>query len=380
MRLGLITPGFSADEKDWSIPILQTLFTALARSHHVRVFALRYPPGPRSYSFGGFPVHAVGGAGASGLARGPALLRSLRAILVEARREPFDLLHAFWADEPGFSAVTAGRLLRVPTLVSLMGGELVGLPELEYGGRLSRLNPLLVNVAVRGADRISVGSAAMQRLLAERYPGLNGQRLAWGVDTRLFSPVGDSLTASPLEGGTFKILQVASLSPVKDHRTALRAMTRIAAEESGTHLHLVGGGPAAGDLRDRVASRGLGGHVTLHGAVGHPSMPDYYRASDVCLVTSRHEAQCMAALEAAACGRSTVGTAVGLLPELAPACVSVPVGDWQALADAVLALARDRGRLQRAGRAARELAVREYSLDGCLESLTALYRTLAGRD
>ena len=50
---------------------------------------------------------------------------------------------------------------------------------------------------------------------------------------------------------------------------------------------------------------------------------------------SRHEAQCMVALEAAACGVPLVGTRVGVLPELTDAVA--PIGDHQALAQAIVA-------------------------------------------
>ncbi|MEZ4768392.1 MAG: hypothetical protein R2844_08195 [Caldilineales bacterium] len=53
--------------------------------------------------------------------------------------QPFDLLHGLWADEPGFTAAAAaGRLLHRPAAVSILGGELVGFPDITYGGQLSR--------------------------------------------------------------------------------------------------------------------------------------------------------------------------------------------------------------------------------------------------
>jgi glycosyltransferase involved in cell wall biosynthesis len=376
MRLGLIAPGFSADEHDWAIPVLQNVVTALARVHDVHLVALRYPPGSSTYRLGDVKVRALGGGRTAGPGRVGLLLRGLAAVLGQARRQPFDVLHAFWGDEPGFTAAVAGRLLGVPTLVSLMGGELVGLAEIGYGGRLGRLNPLLTRAALTLADRVTIGSAYMQRLLAEQYPQQRCELLSWGVDTARFSPEQEKATGSPLHAGEIKLLQVAGLSPVKDHRTALLALRHVVASEPRAHLHLVGEGQAGPQVQSLAEELRLSGHVTLHGKVDHLALPAYYRAADLCLLSSRHEAQGMVVLEAAACGRPTAGTAVGLLPEMTPACVAVPVGDWLALAEAILAFVRDPDRLRRSSEAVRAFAVRRYSLSGCLAEIDSLYNSL----
>jgi glycosyltransferase involved in cell wall biosynthesis len=119
--------------------------------------------------------------------------------------------------------------------------------------------------------------------------------------------------------------------------------------------------------------------VTFHGAIPHDRLPDYYRAADLLVVSSRYESQGMVALEAAACGCPVMGTAVGLLPEL-PGVYVVPVGDAGALARAIVAALSDRGAL--AGRADASLeAVRAgFRLEQTVDDLCGLYRqVLASR-
>jgi len=377
LRLGLITPGFSADEQDWAIPVLQSLASGLAKSHDVHVFAMRYPPEHRQYSLGDVTVRSLGGADIGGPRRAKLLVRTLAAIRQEAHRRPFDLLHAFWADEPGFVAAAAGRLLRIPIVVSLMGGELVGLANIAYGSQLSRLNPFLIRTALGSANRVTAGSLALKRLSAGRQPTVDPLLLPLGVDTQRFQPGQVEPEASPLRAGSFKLLQVASLSPVKDHPTALRALQLLQAQGAQVHLHLVGEGPAEPEVRRAIAGLGLEAQVTLHGRVPHDRMPDYYRAADVCLLTSVYEAQAMTVLEAAACGRPVVGTAVGVLPELAPAAQSVPVGSERALAEAILALIDDPARRQRLGAAGRSMVMERYGLNDCLDAMDQLYHDLA---
>src|SRR5258708_3413823 len=129
MRIGLVVPGFSANAEDWCIPALRHLARSLATADDVRVIAVRYPYQAARYALDGASVIAVGGAKRHGIATLDLWRKALRIIRAEHQRRPFDVLHAFWATESGLLAAAAGRLLRIPTLVSLAGGELVGLRD-----------------------------------------------------------------------------------------------------------------------------------------------------------------------------------------------------------------------------------------------------------
>lgn len=374
MRLGLIVPGFSASEDDWCIPALLNLVRELAQRHEVHVFTLRYPHRRGTYPVYGATVQAFGGATIAGPGRFPLLVQALVSIVNQHRRRPFDVLHGLWADEPGFLAVIAGRLLGVPAVVSLLGGELVSLPDIGYGGQLSRVNRWLIRVALHGAAYVTVGSSYLCRLA---HPYVIPQRLRLvplGVDTEMFRPAPKPINPTRLLEGEVKLLHVASLVPVKDQETLLQAFSHIAGEESTrVHLHIVGDGLLRRDLERLAASLGLAKHVTFHGAVPHEQMPVYYRAADLCVLSSRYESQGMVILEAGACARTIVGTAVGLLPDLVPAAQVVPVGDAQALGDALLPLVRDVGQRIEMGQAARAQVEAGYSLSHTVDVLSTLY-------
>src|SRR5262245_50711825 len=160
MRIGFITPGFSASEADWCIPALLDLVRELARDNEVHVFTLRYPHRRGPYTVYRATVHAFGGALVGGAGRAALLGRALAEISAQARRRPFDVLHGLWADEPGFLAVAAGRLLGTPAVVSLLGGELIAMPDIGYGGELSRINRWLIRPARRGAARVTAGAGS----------------------------------------------------------------------------------------------------------------------------------------------------------------------------------------------------------------------------
>jgi glycosyltransferase involved in cell wall biosynthesis len=367
VKIGIVVPGFSASESDWCIPALLSLVRDLGKSHDVRVFALRYPHRRGTYSIFSSKVEAFGGAGVRGLARLPLLHRAIASIRREHQLEPFDALHAFWADEPGFVAVRAARSLGISSVVTLLGGELSSFPEIEYGGLRSRLNRFLAARALSGASRVTAGSAYMASLAR---PRAEPELLPIGVDLERFSPGEES--PSLLAGGT-RLLHVASLVPVKDQKTLLQAFARVSRAVPDAALNIVGSGPLENELRALAGTLGIEGKVVFHGSVAHDALPYYYRSADLAVMSSLHEGLHWVTLEAAACGRTTVGTRVGVVEDLVPATTAVSCRDPEALAEGIVDALSDRERLRARGLLARAEVVRRYSLSGTLAALTSLY-------
>lgn len=370
MNVGIVVPGFSASESDWCIPALASLVRRLAERHRVRVFALRYPYENARYAVSGAEVHALGGARARGLARISLLRRAVSSIGREHRREPFDVLHAIWADEPGYVAVTAARALGIPSVVTLFGGELVALESIGYGGLLSRLNRLLVARALARASRVTAGSTAS----AERArPWRTARLLPIGVDLERFHP---GERQDSLIDGAPRLLHVASLVPVKDQATLLEAFARIHRVLPRATLNVVGEGPLEGSLRRLSRELGIENAVVFHGAVRHEELPFYYRSSDLLVMSSLHEGQELVVLEAGACGRTTVGTRVGVVPDLEPATIAVRPKDPGALAGAVRIALADPCRLREMETLVRRNVVERYALSATVSSFTDLYAEL----
>jgi len=132
-----------------------------------------------------------------------------------------------------------------------------------------------------------------------------------GVDTTLFCP------GPPKNGESrlFTFVTAGSLIAVKGQDLLINALACLR-RNSDARLVIAGTGPRASELRSLARRLGLEGYVDFRGEVPHDALPDLFRSADCFVLSSWHEAQCMAALEAMACG----------LP-----CISLPVG---ALADA----------------------------------------------
>ena len=377
LRVGLVTPGFSASEADWCIPAQLDLVRALAARHDVRLLALRYPHTRRPYAVHDARVTPLGGAQSRGFGRLLMMLRALAALRREHRREPFDVLHALWAHEPGALCAWAGRALHVPVVVSVLGGELVDLPAIDYGGRRAPLNRRLIASALRRAARVTVGSSFL-RAVAESA-GLRDARWSeWplGVETARFHAGGtrdEERGRARRDGritldGDPALLHVGSLVPVKDQATLLRAFARLRVDRPRARLHVVGDGPLRARLQALAAELRVAESVTFHGALVHDDLPALCRQADVFTLSSRFESQCLALLEAVACGCPVAGTAVGALPEVAPADCTATPGDAAGLA-AAIAHALDT-------RARPELPTR-FELTASVDALVEIYRGAA---
>jgi glycosyltransferase involved in cell wall biosynthesis len=476
MRIGLVVPGFSADPSDWCIPALRHLARSLASHDDVRVIAMRYPYASARYTIDGAETIALGGALRHGLATFDLWRTAFGVLREEHRRRPFDVLHAFWATESGLLAATAGRLLGVPTLVSLAGGELVALRDIDYGDQRLAWERLKVATSLRLASAVSAGSRqlatmaefhlsrrrsaqggqpATRRSASAEQPGAGTSRWNYaaqvgndkpdpevepgrprrgrhlqagpapgaardtgrgptghragldvgrrdrdisaassrmrigqprygppvhvaplGVDLDLFSPAtsNGALNASGIAGP--RLLHVGTLTPVKDHALLLRAFASINRRGTPATLQLVGDGPLRPQIERLVRELDLDQHVHFHGELDHAHLPPLYRAADACIVSSRHEAQCMVALEAAACGTPILGTRVGVIPELTTAVA--PVGDTRALAEVIVTtLTSHTASSAPDGPAVTTLVRSAFGLETCAERFRALYVSIS---
>lgn len=375
MNIGLILPGFSSDARDWCIPVLRHLVMRLAKTNDLRVFALRYPNRADRYEVFGAEVISLGGGTRRNLGSLNVWNRALKLIIQENKKRPFDILHAFWANEAGMITVIGGRILGVPTVVSLGGGELVAFPDINYGGQLTKLERLKVIVSLRWSSAVTGGS---KYILNQAKPWMKSKlrqrilQIPLGVDTEFFTPEKCVTSQEP-----FKLIHVASLTPVKDQGTLLRAIASLHRQNPSILLEIVGDGPLRSDLMKHAQNLGIAEVVKFYGEVEHHELPSFYRGRDLFVLSSRHEAQSMVVLEAAACGIPTVGTSVGILPELAPeAAQVVPVGNSVAMVGALANLVNEKDRIIEMGRQAYLKVSQDWDLSKTVDHFCDLYTVL----
>lgn len=368
MKLALIVPGGVDRSGEFRvIPALLALIERLAARHELHVFALRQEAAPGTWDLLGAHVHNIGNGGR----RWPAV----RAIIEEHRSSRFDLLQSFFSGACGLVAIAAARILRIPSIVHVAGGEPVRLPDIDYGGRLTWRGRLQESVVLAAATAVTAASAPQLELLVGL--GAAPRRVPLGVDCGQAWPV---RTPVPRRAGEpARLIHVASLNRVKDQATLLRALAQLARGPEAFEMDIVGEDTLGGEIQRLAHELGLAERIRFGGFLTQRELLPRMLAAHVLVVSSRHEAGPVAVLEAGAVGVPTVGTAVGHVQEWAPeAALAVPVGDSQALAAALSRVLTDEMLRLRLARAAHARAVREDAAytAGCFE---ALYEELIPR-
>ena len=77
-----------------------------------------------------------------------------------------DVIHGLWANLTGLAAAMAARRHRVPSVVSVCGGEFVAIPDIGYGGGLSRGSRWMARTTTRSASAIAPLGEVMLRVEA----------------------------------------------------------------------------------------------------------------------------------------------------------------------------------------------------------------------
>lgn len=221
-----------------------------------------------------------------------------------------------------------------------------------------------------GRSRVVVPSSAVARYAVEHVglPSRVVDVVPNGVPAERFA------TADPTHEAP-RAVWVGVLAPVKRVGLLLDAVAAV----PGLRLRIVGDGPLRAEVAARCARPDLAGRVELTGRVADPS--PYLADADLFVLTSAAENCPIALLEGMASGLPVVSTAVGGVPEVVRDSVDgllCPVDDPHALADALRRLVGDVDLRTRLGASARRRILEGYTLEHCLDGLTATY--LASRE
>lgn len=247
------------------------------------------------------------------------------ARFAQQEERAYDLFHThYWLSAA--AALPLTRAWNVPHVTMFHTVE--RLKNQQYGAPTSASPASQIRIATEQriaatVDRICVSTEHEGEQLRHLY-GLAPSRfqvIPCGVDLRAFTPGTFAERTAARQrlapDGRPLLLFVGRLDAIKDLDLLLASVARM---RTDAILYVVGGNPDGDPELDRLRALagdlGLAGRVRFPGAVAQGELPDYYRAADALVVTSRYESFGLVAVEALASGAPVVAAQVGGLPSI----------------------------------------------------------------
>lgn len=225
------------------------------------------------------------------------------------------------------------------------------------------------------AKRIVAVAASVAQELSEY--GLNPtsvEVLGNGVDTTLFTPTATGLEAPPY------VLAVGRLGLRKGFEDLIECARLVRRRVPDARFRIAGTGPLEKSLRAQIARAGLSAHVELLGHISdRQEIIRLYQRAAVFVHPAHYEGLPTVLLEAMACGRPVVATAVsGALDVVQPEVngLLVPPHHPGEMAAAILRLLSNPELANHVGQAARRTVETGYSWEIVSARYLQLYRQL----
>jgi glycosyltransferase involved in cell wall biosynthesis len=336
-------------------------------------------------------VNAPGGYEVAHVPAGPArpvpkddLLRHMpafaRYLEQQWTAEPVDVVHAhFWMS--GIASVRAARRVDIPVLQTF---HALGTVKRRHQGAADTSPDERVGFErrlCRQVDHVvATCSEELSELVALGLPASHATVIPCGVDTSRFRPGPGSA-----DGGSGRLLYVGRLVERKGIGNVIEALESL----PGVTLDIAGGPPPdrldddedVRRLRHLAERFGVAGRVRFLGAVDRAAVPGLMRSADIVVDVPWYEPFGIVPVEAMACGRPVVGSAVGgLLDTVMPGVTGelVPPRRPDLLAPVLDRLLLAPGLRSDYGRAGRARAVREYQWSRVASATARVYAAVLG--
>jgi glycosyltransferase involved in cell wall biosynthesis len=296
------------------------------------------------------------------------------------RAEPFDVVHAhFWMS--GVASVEAARGTGTPVLQTF---HALGTVKKRHQGARDTSPPTRIGLErklCRSVDRvIATCSDEVQELRAMGLPPGRASIIPCGVDVSTFRP------RPRTDAGPPRLLVIGRLVERKGVGNVIEALAQL----PGVELDIAGGpsrdalsaDPEVTRLRRLAHELGVADRVNFLGSVARPQVPELMCAADIVVAVPWYEPFGIVPVEAMACGRPVVGSAVGgLMDTVLPGVTGelVPPRRPDLVAAVVRELLADPDRRESYGRAGRLRATETYQWRQVAADTEDVYASVAAR-
>ncbi len=287
-----------------------------------------------------------------------AVARDIKKQVMNVIQRGFDIIHIH-----GFAPVLPLLALKYSTAKNVVTVHAAYSGSLAYGvlkGYLMKyFNKLDAKIAV-----LKIAENSISMFFPGRYIIIPN-----GVDIDRFNPEIEPL--SELKG-RFNILFVGRFEPRKGLKYLLSAFPIIKKEVPDARLIIVGSGRI--DIPKRYSN-----DIILRKSVSPPHIPKFYASSDVfCSPATGNESFGIVLLEAMASGVPVVASSIPgyrCVIKNNELGILVEKENPQAIASAIIRLAKDRGLREEMGKRGREYAI-GFSWEGITDKIEAVYKSL----
>ena len=210
----------------------------------------------------------------------------------------FDVIDGHYLYPDGVAAVALGRLFNKPVVLTARGSDVTQFPD--YAVPRHMIQWAMKNAA----SLISVSGGLKTAMVQLGTPASKVTVLRNGVDLELFQP-GDRQPIRSTWGIEGKLLlSVGHLIRRKGHHLAIEALAKL----PDWRLAIVGEGPEKASLQALATEIGVASRVIFCGSQSHKSLPAYYAAADLLILSSSREGWANVMLEAMACGTAVIAS------------------------------------------------------------------------
>jgi glycosyltransferase involved in cell wall biosynthesis len=265
---------------------------------------------------------------------GVALWRSVAPTVkqIHAAR-PIDAVLSYWAHPDGEAGLRAARFAGVPHAVIVGGSDVLLLPQ-----RQDRRDAV-VRVLRESDAVITVSEGLRTAVIQLGVDPLRVHAIYQGIDADRFH-IGDHVAARRRLGVASDrtlLLWVGRMVEVKRLDVLVEACRVLQQQGTDFQLCLAGDGPLRTAIENSFAEAGLQDRVRFLGSIRHEHLPEWYRAADAVVMSSRSEGLPNVLRESLACGTPFASTDVGSIGEIADPAWSrlAPPDDPNGLAQAI---------------------------------------------